>query len=432
LKPYLPQAACKTIVLGAGVTGIAAGKTSNSVVYEASEVPGGLCSSYYLEPSSGRRVPGTASGGAYRFEVGGGHWIFGGNPAVRELMQSAAPLKTYQRRSAVFFSKQQRYVPYPLQNNLHCLEPAISHRAASEMEELARCGAEPPARTMKQWLAKRFGPTLCDLFFNPFHERYTAGLYDRIAAQDDYKSPQRTNGYNPTFVYPIGGLDALARRLVESCRVEYEKRAVGIDVRHREVAFADGSGARYEALVSTLPLNRTLELANLDVCADSDPHTSVLVLNIGATRGRAFPDQHWLYVADADAGFHRIGFYSNVDRSFVPETNGTRAPREGMYVERAYERGSKPDAQQIARYADAVVTELQQWGFIDELEVLDASWIDVAYTWSWPGSLWRSEALRALDECDIHAVGRYGRWIFQGIADSIRDGLSAGVRMQSA
>jgi predicted DCC family thiol-disulfide oxidoreductase YuxK len=102
-----------------------------------------------------------------------------------------------------------------------------------------------------------------------------------------------------------------------------------------------------------------------------------------------------------------------------------------MYVERAYTGGAKPDAALIAHYADAVIAELRRWAFIDAVEVLDATWIDVAYTWSWPGSAWRDEALRTLDDNRIHAVGRYGRWIFQGIADSIRDGLSAGARLRS-
>ena len=406
----------QTIVLGAGMTGIAAGRASDSVVYESCDRPGGLCASYYVPPG-------------YRFEVGGGHWIFGGDPSISQLLRDATPMKTYRRRAALYFAKQQRYVPYPLQNHLEHLAPDVAQRATAEMQDAATHELEP-ARSMKDWLVQRFGPTLCDYFFNRFHELYTAGLYDRIAAQDEYKSPLRTNrGYNEDFVYPIGGLDSLATRLAEACVVAYGKRAIGIDVQRREVTFADGSGAKYDALISTLALNRTLELAGLGVAAESDPYTSVLVLNIGATRGPAFPDQHWLYVADAESGFHRIGFYSNVNRSFVPATNGRGSPRESLYVERAYEGGAKPDALQISRYTNAVIGELRQWSFIDEVEVVDASWIDVAYTWSWPGSAWRREALQTLEGHRIHAVGRYGRWIFQGIADSIRDGLTAGARL---
>jgi hypothetical protein len=43
-----------------------------------------------------------------------------------------------------------------------------------------------------------------------------------------------------------------------------------------------------------------------------------------------------------------------------------------------------------------VVAELQDWGFIGEVLMVDPTWIDVAYTWSWPGSSWKQQALAAL------------------------------------
>jgi hypothetical protein len=100
--------------------------------------------------------------------------------------------------------------------------------------------------------------------------------------------------------------------------------------------------------------------------------------------------------------------------------------RVSIYVERAYVEGEQPSAGVVKSYAEAVVKELQAWGFIEETEVVDPTWIDVAYTWAWPGSQWRHKALKCLKEHHIFQVGRYGRWIFQGIADSIRDGFVVG------
>ncbi len=54
-----------------------------------------------------------------------------------------------------------------------------------------------------------------------------------------------------------------------------------------------------------------------------------------------------------------------------------------------------------------------------------------AYTWSWPGSGWKQKALRQLEEQGIYQVGRYGRWVFQGIADSIRDGFLVGASLKN-
>src|SRR5262249_10085410 len=147
---------------------------------------------------------------------------------------------------------------------------------------------------MAEWLHSGFGPTLCELFFDPFHELYTAGLWRDIAPQDAYKSPVNLShviqgafdaapsvGYNVTFVYPRDGLNALAQRLAERCTLHYGKRVVSIDVKHKEVHFADGTGMRYERLVSTLALNRMMELTGLQMHSRANPSPSVLVVNIG-------------------------------------------------------------------------------------------------------------------------------------------------------
>ena len=63
--------------------------------------------------------------------------------------------------------------------------------------------------------------------------------------------------------------------------------------------------------------------------------------------------------------------------------------------------------------------------------MVDPTWIEVAYTWSWPGSRWRQKALKALEQHGIYQVGRYARWVFQGIADSVRDGFYAGSSLQT-
>lgn len=182
----------------------------------------------------------------------------------------------------------------------------------------------------------------------------------------------------------------------------------------------------YDTLISTLPLNKMMAMTGLHVSAQEDPHTSVLVLNIGALRGPNCPDDHWLYNPDATSGFHRVGFYSNVDRSFLPASARPRNEAVSIYVERAFVGGETLTQQEVEGYSKAVVQELQEWGYITEAEVVDPTWIDVAYTWSYPNSRWKQQAIQKLEDQSVYQVGRYGRWIFQGIADSIRDGFYAG------
>ncbi len=425
-----------TIILGGGVTGLAAAIASDYPVFEAKATPGGICSSYYVRPHTLERLSQLPEDGeAYHFEIGGGHWIFGGDPAILHFIQSLTPIKSYSRRSSVYFQQQELYVPYPLQNHLNYLHPEVRLQA---LQEITQPQAETE-NTMKAWLERYFGKTLCQLFFYPFHELYTAGLFTKIAPQDAYKSPinfsQILNGafetvcavgYNTTFVYPTNGLNGLVQNMANHCDIHYNKKVIKIDINQKKVYCADGSNNSYNNLISTLPLNQMMQITGLSVAEESPPYTSVLVLNIGAIRGNRCPEDHWLYNPDAQSGFHRVGFYSNVDCSFLPKSSRKTGDRVSIYVERAYLGGIKPSTTEINSYTQAVIKELKMWGYIEEVEVVDPTWIDVAYTWSLPHSNWREKAIKALEENNIYPVGRYARWIFQGIADSIKDGFVVG------
>jgi protoporphyrinogen oxidase len=375
------------MILGAGVTGLAAGMATGLPVYEAKSSAGGICASYYLD--------------GYRFEVGGGHWIFGDPKPVTDLV----PCHTYARKASVKLNP--GYIPYPLQANLDRLDPLTARMARQELER----SITDTAGTMKEWMLKRFGSTLCRLFFDDFNEKYTAGLYGKIASQDTYKTPAHGQGYNPTFVYPDGGLDKLVTAMAAKCDVRYGKKVVDIFITGKKVKFEDGTEEHYDQLISTLPLNTMLDLCGL-IAGYCDPHTSVIVLNIGAERGTRCPEDHWVYCPVSKSGFHRVGFYSNVADDFAPKG------KVGLYVEKAFY-----DVHNAVDYADRAVAELQHWGYIGDVDVVDVSVVDVAYTWTWPSSNWRDTAIAGLHSYGIHQMGRYGRWHFQGIAESITEGL---------
>ena len=55
--------------------------------------------------------------------------------------------------------------------------------------------------------------------------------------------------------------------------------------------------------------------------------------------------------------------------------------------------------------------------------MIDANWIDVGYTWEYPNSFWKENMLKILKSNNIYQIGRYGKWKFQGILESIQDAL---------
>ena len=415
-----------TVILGAGITGLCAGHQRKRVIYESLSSPGGICASYYIGAGGA-----TDPGRSYRFEKGGGHWIFGNDENLLRTVKGLSPVKSYARKAAVYFPDLDLYVPYPMQNHLFSFPGAIRKNVRNEI--VAPFPGKIPV-VLREWLISNFGRTLCELFFLPFHDLYTAGLTAKITTQDLFKSPSDRGqilkglkgktlptGYNTTFVYPKRGLDHLIGKIESQCDVRYNKRAVRVDAGKKKVFFQDGSSVLYKKLISTIPLNEIVKLCGLRQFERSDPHTSVLVLNIGAVRGRKCPKDHWVYIPKSRSGFHRVGFYSNVDSSFLPNTN-QRKNLVSLYVEKAFRPGHKPHEVALAQLAGEIVAELKAWKYIQDVEVLSPTWIDHAYTWHLPGSTWREDALTYLKEQGIHSIGRYGAWRFQGILESMKDG----------
>jgi protoporphyrinogen oxidase len=420
-----------TVILGAGITGLSCAYATDIPVYEARDIPGGICASYYIGRDQKTAFSRT-NPNSYRFEIGGGHWIFGVQGEVLNFLQSLSPLKNYQRRAAVYLRKLNLFVPYPIQNHLYCLPSDIRQKAlreimASEFKE---------TNTLADWLIVSFGKTLCQLFFYPFHELYTTGLYTWIAPQDKFKSPvdkelikkgaageTKSVGYNTEFYYPEEGLDRLIGQLTEKCKVNYGKEVVKIDINGRKLVFSDGSITGFDKIISTLPLDRMLTMAGMVGLGQPDPYTAVLVFNIGAKKGSKAPKEQWLYITESRSGFHRVGFYSNVDSSFLPADTRKDKDRFSIYVEKAYLPHNKPSEKEIKRLGDNVVMELQEWGFIGEAEVISPTWIDNGYTWQSPASDWKEKAVERLKKVGIIQTGRYGKWHFQGISESVKDGM---------
>ncbi|MGB2888451.1 MAG: hypothetical protein WBC04_12210 [Candidatus Acidiferrales bacterium] len=227
------------------------------------ETPGGTCASYYMVPGSAERLNrAPRHGDAYRFEIGGGHWLWGGDPLVLEFVRPFTSLKAYARKAAVFFANEGLCVPYPIQNHLGYLGSSVARQAIEEMENAGRY--TDSVTTMADWLLACFGPTLYDIFFGPFHDLYTAGLWQGLAPQDESKSPvniwmtvegafdhapPQSTGCDVNFLYPTDGLNLLAQRMAQRCNIRYERKVRNICVNDKVVVFDDGNTVSLQEVV---------------------------------------------------------------------------------------------------------------------------------------------------------------------------------------
>lgn len=396
----------RVIILGAGVTGLAAGIKTGAPIYEAKSYAGGLCHSYKIDGCI--------------FEYCGGHWIFGENKRIFNFLNKLSPLNWYKKNSAVYFPKTNLFVPYPIQKNLSFLPPEI--RQKIEYDNTIDTEKINHSRTLKDWLTLKFGKQLCNVFFFPFHEKYTAGLYKKISPQEKYKTPtKKSSTYNDTFAYPSQTLKHLIEEMSKKCCVHFNKEAIKIDTENKTLYFEDGTKVKYSKIISTIPLNKMLLLCNIKLKERPDPYTSLLVINILAEKDKNCPNSHWLYIPNSKSKFHRAGFYSNVDPLFLPKGKKNYV---SIYVERAFRGGRNISKEEIEKEKIGIIQELKDWKFIKEPKIVDTNFIETAYTWELPKSKWRRQALKELKNKDIIQIGRYGRWHFQGILKSIQEGLS--------
>lgn len=423
------------------MSGLGAATALQTRAFEAQSHAGGLCFSTYLDESGTVRDSSfDKSDDCFRFEPAGGHWLFGAGPKIPPHFQHDCEFSRYEREAEVFFASSGERLPFPIQENLRYLPAPKRDRALREILVPVRKEGVVPL-TLKQWLLSNFGPTLCEEFFFPFNDRYTAGLYDRVAPQDAYKSPldevrirqgaqgspprgATSSGYNAVFYYPTRGLDHLARALSLECDVRYDHRIVRIDTNRRSLHFANGDEVGYDSVVSSIPLHHMLSLSGIAAESRQDPTTAVLVVNLAATIGKQCPRSHWVYIPDSRSGLHRVGFYSNVDRSFLPQKYRADDTVLSLYAERSYPSGVRPSPDDLCNAAAAMVSELQTWQFIHGPIVMSFDFVDPAYTWSWPGSVWVNEAIGHLQRCCIRQIGRYGTWRFQGMLASFEQGLA--------
>ena len=125
-----------------------------------------------------------------------------------------------------------------------------------------------------------------------------------------------------------------------------------------------------------------------------------------------------MYVPFCKSGFYRVGFYSNINPKYSP-----RDSQVGLSVEMAFLPNQEID---IEKLTGEIVAELNSWGWIDKIITLDPTVVKCAYTWLYNTDD-RDKPLEYLKSKDIFSIGRYGAWVFQGMVESIQEGLNVDI-----
>jgi len=431
------------VIIGAGPCGLACAREltrlghSDWLILERTDHEGGLASS-------------VVDGAGFTWDLGG-HVVFSHFGEFDVLLDEAMGEEIWHHDRSSYVRFEDRWVPYPFQNNLRYLPQEV---VAECLEGLAEAPGGTVDTDFATWMRSVFGSGITRHFMAPYNFKVWATPPDQMAAHwiaerisvIDYERALRNvrNGHddvgwgpNNTFVFPaFGGTGEIYRRVAAKLpgRIRYRQEVVEVDAHGHRVRVASGEEYGYGALLSTAPLDKLVSA--LRDCPDAIReaalqlrHNGVFMVGVGYEQPLA-DDKSWMYFPQNHAPFYRATNFAKYSPANVPDGDVSRycaymtetsyspekpAPRDGL--EERVERGLR---------AAGVVS--------GEPAVASIHVEDIEYAYPVP-TLQRDAALEMIQpwlmERDIFSRGRFGAWRYEiaNMDHSVKMGIDVARRL---
>lgn len=440
----------RLVIVGAGPTGLGAGYRLKELghrdftLYEAAGYVGGLAHSF-------------TDDAGFTWDIGG-HVMFSHyayyDRCFDRLMGDEFTLND--RESWVRMLD--RWIPYPFQNNIRYLprEVALECLAGLIAAQGGKGKVPTPAaaRNFGEFIDAVFGEGIARWFMRPYNYKVWAyppemmnkqWIGERVAVIDVQRAlrnvmlEQDDFGWGPNnrFKFPLrGGTGEFYRRFgpelglgTPDSHVRLNTKVARIDPARRTITLADGSTDRYDALVSTMPL----DVLCRDVLSGDVPgkvreaasrllHSAGYMVGIGLksrSPGAGTPStKSWMYFPDDTCPFYRATYLSNYSPHMTPDkdnyysllcevSESTMKPTAG--------RGGLDKGEVV----DEVIRGLENAGLLlpGERENIVSRWCCFAeYSYPTP-SVDRDEILSVvipwLESQGIYSRGRFGMWKYE-------------------
>ena len=415
----------KIVIVGGGPCGLGCGREltrlghENWMLYERSDHAGGLASSV-VDPQ----------GFTWDF---GGHVVFSHYGEFDRVLEEEMGEEVYHHERSSYIRFEGRWVPYPFQNNLRHLPPDIAYECVTGLIEAP--GGDP-STDFATWMKAVFGTGITDHFMRPYNFKVWATPAERMQAQwigervsvVDYKKAIRSLifeqddaawGPNNLFMFPAtGGTGEIYRRLSKRLKdhARYGREIVAVDAREKRVRFADGAEEDYDALVSTMPLDKLVKTITncpdrLRQAAEDLEHNSVYMVGIGYKLPLK-DDKSWMYFPQDHAPFYRATNFAKYSPANVPDAD---TATYSSYMTEVSASKYKPEPREGLE--ERVEEGLRAGGVVDgrpEVASMHTELIDYAYP---VPTLKRDAALATIQpwllEHDIYSRGRFGAWRYE-------------------
>lgn len=401
----------KYLILGGGVSGISTavflGKGEDYLIIEKEDELGGYCRTIFQD------------GFTWDFS---GHFFHFKNEEIKNLIfENIDPnivLQVNKKSSIIYKNK---IINFPFQKNIGDLDK----------EEFIEClydfyykDTSSDPNNFLEWVYQNLGKGITDKFVKPYNQKLYAcdiseldinamgRFFPKVSLDEIIESlkTKRDTSYNNNFFYPKTGAITYINSLlknVDQNKISKKTKITKIDKSSKIVETTNGT-YQYEYLISSLPLNRLLELTNTPHDKNVYSSNKVLVFNLGFDLPSNNP-YHWIYIPSEEICFYRVGFYNNI----------LGDDRCSMYVEIGLQTN---ETVEIKKYLENVLKDLKSLNLIEDHKLI--SWhsiiMEPAYVHLTSKSIDDSkEKIKSLENDKIYSIGRYGRWTYCSIEDNI-------------
>jgi protoporphyrinogen oxidase len=418
----------RVVILGAGPTGLGAAYRlkelgyNNFHLYDRSGQVGGLATSYKDEQG-------------FVWDVGG-HVQFSHYRYFDKLMAEALATSwlNHERESWVWI--EDRFVPYPFQNNIRYLTPESRWKCIQGLIQLYKQPFQGRPKDFGEWIQATFGKGLADVFMVPYNFKVWAyppqemdynWIGERVAVTDlekviynvIHEKDDLSWGPNNTFQFPEhGGTGAIwesVGNLVGRDKITLNTEAVGVDAGAKRVTFSDGTHTDYDVLISALPIDRLVDLAELNHLkepAGKLRYSSSNIIGIGLS-GKppaTLAKKCWMYFPEDNCPFYRVTVFSNYSPNNVPDIN-----TQWSLMAEVSESHHKPvDVQNVI---DDTIEGLYATKLINKGHEVLSQWHYRAHYGYPTPALGRDAALNAihpeLEKLGMYSRGRFGGWKYE-------------------
>lgn len=428
------------VVLGSGMAGFGAAHRLHAegitpTMYDKNSYHGGHTASFRFESG-------------FLFDLGP-HISFSKDPRIQGLFAESVD-QQFETIQISLNNYWRGYWPkHPVQLHLHGLPEDTIVKVINDFVE-SRNAPDQPIHNYADWLYASFGKTFAEQFPMQYTRKYHLTPAENMST--DWLGPRiyrpsleevLRGAISPTapdvhyithFRYPKeGGFINYLKKFVPMGNLNLNHEVVAIEPKAKTVSFANGYVAKYDGLVSSVPLPEMIRMikgAPPDVVAAAQllACSTCVLVNIGVNRAD-LSNAHMTYFYDEDICFTRLGFPHMLTARNAPQ--GTGNIQAEVYFSSKY----KPLTSSPDTLIEPVIRDLRKCGLLRESDqILFRNAMLLKYA-NIIFDLDRTAALKTvhayLDDLGIAYCGRYGDWGYMWTDESFISGEKAAGRLLS-